>query len=217
MSLADDLRRALAEGAQRAPPQVGDERRSIAPPSVAPVAAAVLVAFIDRPRPAIILTRRTEALRNHAGQIAFPGGRIDPGEDAIAAALREAEEEIALPREAVEVVGLGAIYFTGTNYHVTPVIATVPDGVILTPNPAEVAAVFDIAADALFAPANRESHEGEWQGATWRYYRIVGHAETVWGATAGIVINLAAQLGLDKDPARFNRPDGSPGQWCAQA
>lgn len=213
MSLADDLRRALAEGAHRAAPQVGDERRSIAPPTVDPVSAAVLIAFVDRPRPAIILTRRTEAMRNHAGQVAFPGGRIDPGEDPVAAALREAEEEIALPRDAVEIIGLGPVYVTGTNFHVTPVIATVPDGLILTPNPAEVAAVFDIDADALFAPANRESHEGEWQGATWRYYRIVGHAETVWGATAGIVINVAAQLGLDSDPARFNRA----GQRRAQA
>jgi len=208
VSLTEALRCALAEGAHRASPQVGDERRSIAPPSVDPVAAAVLIAFIDRPRPAIILTRRTEMLRNHAGQVAFPGGRIDPGEDAVAAALREAEEEIALPRDKVEIVGLGPTYVTGTNFHVTPVIATVPDGVILKPNPAEVAAVFDIAAEALFAPANRESHEGEWQGATWRYYRIVGHAETVWGATAGIVINVAAQLGLDSDPARFNRSAG---------
>lgn len=206
MSLADDLRRALVEGAHRDRPQVGDERRSIARPSTDPLAAAVLIAFVDRPRPAIILTRRTEAMRNHAGQVAFPGGRIDPGEDAVAAALREAEEEIALPRDAVEIVGLGPAYITGTNFHVTPVIATVPDGMILTPSPAEVAAVFEIDADALFAPANRESHEGEWQGATWRYYRIVGHDETVWGATAGIVINLAAQLGLDTDPARFNRP-----------
>lgn len=207
MSLAEDLRRALAEGAHRDTPQVGDERRTQRPPTADPAAAAVLVAFIDRPRPAIILTRRTEALRNHAGQVAFPGGRIDAGEDAIAAVLREAEEEIALPRDRVEIVGLGPTYLTGTNYHVTPVVATVPDGLMLTPNPAEVAAVFDIPVDSLFAPANRERHEAEWQGATWRYYRITGHDETVWGASAGIVINLAAQLGLDQDPMRFNRPD----------
>ncbi|RZM05661.1 MAG: NUDIX domain-containing protein, partial [Sphingomonas sp.] len=91
-------------------------------------AAAVLVAITDRAEPGVILTQRTDTLRHHAGQVAFPGGRLDPGEDAIAAALREAEEEIALPPSAVELVGAVDRYRTGTGFDITPVIGVVPPG-----------------------------------------------------------------------------------------
>ena len=208
-TLAASLARALAEHDAAPVALIGDDAWSNRDPDGPAVAAAVLVAFVDRAEPTVILTRRTQALRNHAGQVAFPGGRIDPGEDAIVAALREAVEEIALPRTAADVVGTGPTYLTGTNFHVTPVIVTVPPDLDLRPNPAEVASVFEIRADILFDPANREPQESEWEGAIRRYFRIIGHDETVWGATAGMVINLAARLGLDREPARFNRVLGS--------
>src|SRR5262245_3549627 len=101
--------------------------------------AAVLVAITDRPKPGLILTLRREDLRTHAGQVAFPGGRIDEGEDAVAAALREAHEELGLNPALVRLLGEADRYATVTGYWVTPVIGVIPPGLELTPNPAEVA------------------------------------------------------------------------------
>src|SRR5438270_603208 len=121
-----------------------DGRRVLAPPAEmcefnAEVEAAVLIAITDRPEAGVILTVRREHLRTHAGQIAFPGGRIDPGEDAIVAALREANEEVLLPADAVEVVGAIEPYRTVTGYVVTPVISVIPPDLALEPHEHEVA------------------------------------------------------------------------------
>lgn len=163
------------------------------PPAVDLIDAAVLIAITDRAEPGVILTRRTDTLRRHAGQVAFPGGRVDPEDaDAIAAALREAE--IALPREAVEVVGITDRFRTGTGYRIAPVVGVVPPDLPLVPHEAEVAAVFEVPLAFLLDPVNHRETSAEWQGRTRRFYEIPWPNHRIWGATAGIVVNLSRRL-----------------------
>jgi len=164
-------------------------------PAVAGQAAAVLVAVTDRTAPGVILTRRTDTLRRHAGQIAFPGGRIDPEDaDAVGAALREAEEEIALPRASVDVVGIAERYRTVTGYDVIPVVGVVPPDLPLVPAEAEVADVFEVPLDFLFDPANQRENQIEYQGSQRRYYEILWGDRRIWGATAAMIVNLSRRL-----------------------
>ena len=164
-------------------------------PAVAGQAAAVLVAVTDRTAPGVILTRRTDTLRRHAGQIAFPGGRIDPEDaDAVGAALREAEEEIALPRASVDVVGIAERYRTVTGYDVIPVVGVVPPDLPLVPAEAEVADVFEVPLDFLFDPANQRENQIEYQGSQRRYYEILWSDRRIWGATAAMIVNLSRRL-----------------------
>jgi 8-oxo-dGTP pyrophosphatase MutT (NUDIX family) len=195
MRLADQLHSALERGGARGPVLIeGDMRDAVLEPVMGLTPAAVLVAVTDRAEPGVILTQRTETLRRHAGQIAFPGGRIDPGEDAIAAALREAEEEIALPRERVELVGPVDRYVTVTGFQVTPVIGVVPPDVRLTPSAAEVADWFEAPLAFLLDPANHLEREVDWQGRRRRYYEILWNERRIWGVTAAIIVNLARRL-----------------------
>ena len=157
-------------------------------------AAAVLIPITDRARPGVILTQRVETLRKHAGQVAFPGGRIDPGEDSVTAALREAEEEVALPRSAVEVIGPTDRYRTGTGYTITPIVGVVPPDLPLHPNEGEVASVFEVPFDFLLNPANHEERTVEWQGAARTYWEMTWEDRRIWGATAGMIVNLARRL-----------------------
>lgn len=157
-------------------------------------AAAVLVPVTDRARPGVILTQRTDTLRQHAGQVAFPGGRLDPGEDAITAALREADEEIALPPAAVAVAGTADLYRTGTGYSITPVLGVVPPDLLLVPSEAEVASVFEVPLDFLLDPANHRRASAMWQGRRRHYYELLWQDRRIWGATAGIIVNLARRL-----------------------
>jgi len=144
MNLAARLRAALERGHRGAPQLIAgdvldEEARG---PGITP--AAVLVAVVDRPEPTVLLTLRPETMRKHPGQISFPGGRIDPGDDGpIGAALREAEEEIGLPPSAVEVIGLADVYRTITGFEVTPVVGIVPPDLPLSPHPGEVADLFE--------------------------------------------------------------------------
>jgi len=157
--------------------------------------AAVLVAVVDRAEPGLILTQRTESLRRHAGQIAFPGGRIDPGDaDAADAALREAEEEIALPRAAATVVGQADLYLTVTGFEVTPVVAVIPPDLAYHPNEAEVADVFEVPLAFVLDPANHLRATAEWQGQTRHFYEIHWDNRRIWGATAAMLINLSRRL-----------------------
>lgn len=157
--------------------------------------AAVLVAVVDRTEPGLILTQRTESLRRHAGQIAFPGGRIDPGDaDAADAALREAEEEIALPRAAATVVGQADLYLTVTGFEVTPVVAVIPPDLAYHPNEAEVADVFEVPLAFVLDPANHLRATAEWQGQTRHFYEIHWDNRRIWGATAAMLINLSRRL-----------------------
>ncbi len=164
-------------------------------PAVAGNPAAVLVALTDRAEPGVILTQRTETLRRHPGQVAFPGGRIDPGDDGpIGAALREAEEEIALPASAVEVVGTADLYRTVTGYEVTPVIGVVPPDLTLVPAEAEVAAVFEVPLAFLLDAANHVAATAHYQGQERHYYEILWGERRIWGATAAMIVNLSRRL-----------------------
>ena len=197
-SLVDKLTAQLAASGARGPVLIAGDMRDAVPELTSPLTpAAVLVAVTDRPRPGVILTQRTETLRRHAGQVAFPGGRIDPGEDAVTAALREAEEEIALPPSAVTIVGPVDRYVTVTGYEVTPVIGVVPPDLPLRPSEAEVADWFEAPLDFLLNPANHQEREVDWQGARRRYYEIMWNDRRIWGATAAMIVNLAQRLRHD--------------------
>jgi len=189
-ALAERLRASL-EVAPKQPPLEGDypELRE-----QATVAAAVLVAITSRPSPGVILTVRREHLRTHAGQIAFPGGRVDPGEDAIAAALREAEEELLLQRGDVEVVGTIEPYRTVTGYVVTPVVAVVPPDLALEPHEHEVAEWFEAPLDTLIDPAQQQLRSALFAGQERHYYEIVWNGRRIWGATAAMIVNLSRRL-----------------------
>ncbi|MGH6652850.1 MAG: CoA pyrophosphatase [Sphingopyxis sp.] len=157
--------------------------------------AAVLIAFTDRPDPGIILTQRPQWLRSHAGQVAFPGGKIDPGDvDAVDAALREAEEEIGLNRRDVTVAGTCDAYRSGSGYHITPVLGVIPADLPLDPNPDEVEDWFEVPIDILFNPENYALHHAHWQGHDRHYYDMMWQGRRIWGVTAGIIVNLARRM-----------------------
>jgi len=158
--------------------------------------AAVLVPVVARPEGAtVLLTRRADTLASHTGQIAFPGGRLDPGEDAVRAALREADEEVALDPGAVEVLGLSDAYETGTGFLVTPVVGWLREPPRVTPSPAEVAEVFETPWDFLMDAANhrRDFHDLEAGLRRW-FWAMPWRERYIWGATAGILKGLHARL-----------------------
>ena len=168
-----------------------------------PAAAAVLIALVMRDELMLLLTQRTTNLSTHSGQVAFPGGRTDATDvDAADTALREATEEIGLPRSYAEVLGTLPIYVTGTAYSVTPVVALVTPGFVLKPNPHEVADVFEVPLVYLMNPANHRRHAVEFDGVMREWLSMpyldesVRHEDGalterfVWGATAGMLRNL---------------------------
>jgi 8-oxo-dGTP pyrophosphatase MutT (NUDIX family) len=156
--------------------------------------AAVLVAITDRPEPGVLLTVRREHLRTHAGQVSFPGGRLDPGEDAIVAALREAEEEIGLSPAQVEVWGSADPYRTVTGFAVTPVLGAIPAGLPLVAHQSEVAEWFEAPLSFLLDPSNQQRMTADYQGRTRQYYQIDWQGRRIWGATAAMLVNLARRL-----------------------
>ena len=190
MSLSDRLRAAL-EAPPAEPPLAGDlpELRSLAG-----TPAAVLIAVTDRPEPGLILTVRREHLRTHAGQVAFPGGRIDPGETAIEAALREAHEELAMDPGEVAVAGTLDDYRTVTGYVVTPVVGSVSPDLPLEPHDHEVADWFEAPLAHLLDPANRQIQTAVFAGAERRYWQIEWKDRKIWGATAAMLVNLSRRL-----------------------
>lgn len=161
----------------------------------APAPAAVLIPLVVRERLGLLLTQRTAHLSTHSGQIAFPGGKVDAEDrDATAAALREAQEEIGLEPAHVEVLGRLPEYVTGTQFHITPVVALVQPGFTLLPNPGEVDDVFEVPLDFLMDPINHRRHGFEWNGEMREWYSMPyqeGATERfIWGATAGMLRNL---------------------------
>lgn len=174
-----------------------DLQPHLAPRGGAPlVEAAVLIGLVEHERePTVILTRRSDALRSHTGQVALPGGRCDPGETPWATALREAWEEIGLAPDRVSLVGLSTPYRTATGYHVTPVVGLVEAGAPLTANPAEVAEVFETPFSFLMDEANHQLLEREWPtGVARRFYGMTWNDRFIWGATAGILRALRERL-----------------------
>ncbi len=198
MSLAARLREALDLGRSRSPELLeGDVLDPLADPNQPITPAAVLVPIVDRPRPTVILTLRPETMRKHAGQISFPGGRIDPEDSGpVEAALREAEEEIALPRSAVDLVGLADRYRTITGFEVTPVLGVVPPDLPLVPHEGEVAAIFEAPLDFLLRPEHQVVRTVMWRGRERSYYEIDWQGRRIWGATAAMIVNLGRRLEL---------------------
>ena len=193
MSLYEPLASAFAQGHAREIPDLLSDAHFARDGRATP--AAVLIAITDVPHdPQVILTQRPRAMRDHPGQVAFPGGKIDPGEDAITAALREAEEELALPREAVRVIGTSDIYHTGTGFLVTPVVGVVPPGLCLIPSPTEVEAWFEAPLAMLLDPASWTTNEVFWQGMNRRYLELEWQGFRIWGVTAAIIANLSRRL-----------------------
>ncbi|MEL6980698.1 MAG: CoA pyrophosphatase [Pseudomonadota bacterium] len=158
--------------------------------------AAVLCALAPRSSGFhVILTRRAAHLSAHAGQIAFPGGKIDPGDPSpLAAALREAEEEIGLPREQVEVIGAIDRYETGTGFSVTPFVALAHAAFRPIADDGEVAEVFEAPLDFLMDPRNVEKRSGVYKGVTRHYYAYDWRGKMIWGATAGMLKGLADRV-----------------------
>jgi 8-oxo-dGTP pyrophosphatase MutT (NUDIX family) len=203
---ATDFRRRVAKRLSREPePHVGDH---VFNPEIADQLlkierrpAAVLIPVIDRvPEATLLFTMRTGSLRSHAGQIAFPGGRIDPEDSGPeAAALREAEEEIGLPPQFVETLGRGPDYLTGSGYHVALVVAVVRLGFVLKLNPKEVADVFEVPLSFLMNPANHRIGSRTWNGAQRTFFEMPYADRHIWGITAGIVRVLYERLYADKD------------------
>lgn len=159
------------------------------------IAAAVLVPILHGPNPGILLTKRTSHLSAHAGQVAFPGGRIDPGDaSAEAAALREAEEEIGLHRQRAEVLGRLPDYATGTGFRITPILALLQEPLDLVPNPAEVDAIFTLPLSVLLDPAAPERRQAEFRGRMREFWVWPHTTHYIWGATAAILVHLAQRL-----------------------
>ncbi|MCV0397424.1 MAG: CoA pyrophosphatase [Rhizobiaceae bacterium] len=199
-SAEDFRRRAALETGPRDGDDYGDHRLN---PSLSHLIvreglrdAAVLIPVVDHSDGAtMLLTKRTEKLRSHSGQIAFPGGRIDP-EDASAedAALREAEEEIGLGTEFVEIVGRMPDYVTGSGFRIAPVLSVVRPGFLLTINEDEVDDAFEVPLAFLMDPANHNRESRLWQGRERYFYTMPFGERYIWGVTAGIVRTLYERL-----------------------
>lgn len=167
-----------------------------APDGQTPRAAAVLIGLVKRETGVnVLLTRRSDTLRSHTGQVALPGGRQDEGELPWQTALREAHEEVGLDPGFVSLIGLSTPYQTGSNYLITPVVGLIREGFSLTPNPHEVADIFETPFGYLMDPANYEEREGTLPtGETRRYYATTHAEQYIWGATAGILRALRDRL-----------------------
>jgi len=157
--------------------------------------AAVLVPIVDRDEPTVILTIRTQELANHAGQVAFPGGKIDPEDESpVAAALREAKEEIGLPPVLVEPIGYLDLYLTFTGFRILPTVARVKPDFTLALNPREVTESFEVPLSFLMTPENHQRKSREWKGVTRDFYAMPFEDRYIWGVTAGILRNLYERI-----------------------
>ncbi|HUB11021.1 MAG TPA: CoA pyrophosphatase [Acetobacteraceae bacterium] len=183
---------AAVAAAQRDTVAFGDEVLQVL--DAPPIPAAVLVPVVLGSEPGILLTKRNARLNKHAGQVSFPGGRIDAGETPEHAALREAHEEVGISPRDVEVLGRLADHITGTGYRITPILGLLRPGLALRPAPAEVESVFDMPLSVLLDPdaPQRQRHESR---GNLREYWVWPHPDHfIWGATAAILVHLAQRL-----------------------
>jgi 8-oxo-dGTP pyrophosphatase MutT (NUDIX family) len=173
-----------------------DLNPGMTPPSTALRPAAVLVPLVDRPEGmSVLLTQRTPHLTAHAGQISFPGGRIEEGDaDAIEAALRETEEEVGLTREHVRVIGRLDTYVTGTGFEITPVVGIIRVPFPLVIDPFEVAEAFEVPLAFVVNPRNHRRTTREFEHRTRVFFVLPYEGRNIWGATAGMLVNLAEVL-----------------------
>ncbi len=170
-----------------------DDAEMVSPGRVVP--AAVLVPIVTHADgPAVLLTLRSPRLSSHAGQVSFPGGRIEDSETPEAAAVREAAEEVGLDPRLPELIGRLPEHLTGTGFHVTPVVALVPPLLALSPDPAEVAETFELPLSTVLDPAAPERRSGEFRGRRREFWVWPHERHYIWGATAAILVNLARVL-----------------------
>jgi 8-oxo-dGTP pyrophosphatase MutT (NUDIX family) len=194
-SARENVRARLAQPAGQEPASDwlgGDEGHDAA---ATRVPAAVLLGLVPRSEgPTVLLTQRTAHLKDHAGQISLPGGRLEPGEDPVAAALREADEEIGLSADRVEVLGELRPYLTGTGFRIHPVVGWVDPPERFTTDPFEVEELFELPLGFVMDPANHRQDSYERNGRRRRFYVLPYAGRYIWGATAGILVNFARVL-----------------------
>ena len=157
-------------------------------------AAAVLIAVTERAEPGVILTQRPMTMASHPGQVAFPGGKLEPSETAIEAALREAEEELSISPSDVRVVGEAAQFSTGSGFDLTPVLGVIPPDLPIRPDPREVDSWFEAPLRYVLDPANHEQKVGLFRGIERPYVEINWQGYRIWGITGGILSNLSHRL-----------------------
>ena len=186
---------ALRERLKRTPPAFSDYADDGAGREGSTVAAVLIPVIARAEGLTVLFTQRTTHLKSHSGQVSFPGGRAEPGDaSAEFTALREAEEEIGLAAERVEILARLPDYHTRTGFRVTPVIGLVQPPLELAPDPREVEEIFEVPLDFLLEPANQQRRTREFQGQTVGFYVFEYQNRTIWGATAGMLVNLYKML-----------------------
>lgn len=191
-ALFERLGQMFREGHGAAPPALWRDPRLVGDETFVP--AAVLIAMTERERPGVLLLHRPSNMRSHPGQIAFPGGKLDPGENAVEAALREAHEELGIRPDDVRVVGTSDLYHTGSGFEVTPVLGLVPPDIEIRPNPTEVAQWFEAPADFVFDPVNQVQKWVDYEGVQHSFIEIQWQEHCIWGVTGAIIHNLTRRL-----------------------
>ena len=157
--------------------------------------AAVLVPLVQRPEPTVLLTQRTHTLAQHAGQVAFPGGRAEPHDvSLIQTALRETEEETGIQSSFITIAGFLDAYETGTGFAILPVVGLLAEGFALMPDASEVAEVFEVPLAFLLDPANKKRDSRVFQGVTRSFYSFTYEGHYIWGATAAMLVNFGERL-----------------------
>ncbi|WEK47635.1 MAG: CoA pyrophosphatase [Candidatus Andeanibacterium colombiense] len=191
-ALLERLKRIFDEGHGVELPGLRTDAAFAPPGEVRP--AAVMVGVTDRPEPGVILIHRPLDMRQHPGQVAFPGGKLDPGEDAVGAALRETHEELGIDPSHIAIIGATDRFITGTGYDITPVMGLMPPDLPIMPNPSEVSDWFEAPLRYVLDPRNRVRKQAEFRGMTREYTEIVWEGHVIWGVTAAIVENLSNRL-----------------------